>query len=448
MRRALGLALLVAAAPALAQQDDRSYLTAFLEDNLSDAGRAVTITGFSGALSSQASIESLTIADDQGVWITLNGIVLDWSRSSLLSGQFVVNELSAKEIIVARAPDTGDSGLPDPEAAGFSLPELPVSVEIGRVAADRIVLEPALFGQAVEGSLEASLSLVAGEGKASFALLRSDDGPEGQITLDASYSNLGRQLDLALRAIEGKGGLAATLLGLPGTPAAELSVIGSGPFEDFGADLQLSTDGVSRLAGRVTLMSDPVAGSRFNASLAGDPAPLFLPDYAEFFGSDVALTIAGSRSPEGRLALDDLSVTTQALTLDGKAVVAADGSPETVVLTGTLALADGAPVLLPFGEVETRVSSATIGIDYDRATGPDWRGAFVMLGLDRADFKAARLTIDGSGSIAKLGTAQTVDAVIGFAATGLQATDPDLATAIGDAVDGSITAQWREGSGA
>ena len=71
----------------LAQEDDRDYLTAFLEDTLSDAGRQVTVTGFAGALSSQATIERLTIADDQGVWITLTGVVLDWSRSDLFFGR-------------------------------------------------------------------------------------------------------------------------------------------------------------------------------------------------------------------------------------------------------------------------------------------------------------------------------------------------------------------------
>ena len=107
---ALCLALLLPGA-ALAQEDDRGYLTAFLEDNLSDAGRKITITGFEGALSSRATITRLEIADDAGVWITLDGVVLDWSRSSLLSGEVVVNELSAETIArtVLRAIDAEPS---------------------------------------------------------------------------------------------------------------------------------------------------------------------------------------------------------------------------------------------------------------------------------------------------------------------------------------------------
>ncbi|MCG4880592.1 hypothetical protein L0P06_11005, partial [Amedibacillus dolichus] len=88
----------------------------------------VTVTGFAGALSSKATIEQLTIADDQGIWITLNGVVLDWSRSALLSGEVEVSELSADEVIVARAPQAQASAIPSPEAPGFSLPELPLSI--------------------------------------------------------------------------------------------------------------------------------------------------------------------------------------------------------------------------------------------------------------------------------------------------------------------------------
>ena len=48
---------------AVAQNEDRDYLTAFLEDSLSGAGHKVVVTGFAGALSSQATLTELTIAD-------------------------------------------------------------------------------------------------------------------------------------------------------------------------------------------------------------------------------------------------------------------------------------------------------------------------------------------------------------------------------------------------
>ena len=56
---------------------DRGILQGLLEDNLSGAGRSVRIEGFAGAFSSRATFDELTIADDQGVWLTIRDGALD-----------------------------------------------------------------------------------------------------------------------------------------------------------------------------------------------------------------------------------------------------------------------------------------------------------------------------------------------------------------------------------
>ncbi|MFT6944988.1 MAG: translocation and assembly module TamB, partial [Yoonia sp.] len=53
------------------EDEDKGYLTNLIEENLSGDSRTVTIVGFAGALSSQATIERLTVADTDGVWLTL-----------------------------------------------------------------------------------------------------------------------------------------------------------------------------------------------------------------------------------------------------------------------------------------------------------------------------------------------------------------------------------------
>ena len=58
---------------AAAQEDDRGYLTALLEDNLSGAGRAVVIPGSEGALSSGASMSRPLIAVGWGGGVHLGG---------------------------------------------------------------------------------------------------------------------------------------------------------------------------------------------------------------------------------------------------------------------------------------------------------------------------------------------------------------------------------------
>jgi translocation and assembly module TamB len=446
-RRILPLFLLWPAC-GFAQTDDRSYLTAFLEDNLSDIGRTVTITGFTGALSSQATLQSMTIADADGVWLTLNNVVLDWNRAALFSGQLSVNALTAGEIIVARAPVADTGGLPSPEASGFSLPDLPVSVDIGRIAADRIVLESPVMGSKIEGTFEASMALAGGEGRADLTLDRTDDGPDGNVTLSASYSNASRQLVLDLDAREAAGGISAKLLGLPGEPSASLTISGTGPLDDFTADIGLMTDDVDRLKGTIVVGGTDDGTTKFKADLGGDLAPLFVPKYVEFFGSDVVLSATGAREADGRMQLSDLVLQTRALALKGNLALAADGKPEKFALNAALGLPDGSAVLLPLTtDQETRVSRANLDLSFDAAKGEDWTATGIIDGFDRADLKIARLSLDGSGKIGRGAAGTEVDFTATFGAEGLAPTDPALAQALGPAITGTTSGRWEEGSG-
>lgn len=441
MKRALPLALCLSSAPAFAQTDDRGYLTAFLEDNLSGAGQQVVITGFEGALSSQARIAQLTIADDTGIWLTLKDVVLDWNRSALFSGNVSVNELSATQIIVARRPNASSNG-PQPEAGSFSLPELPVSVQIGRLAADKITLGPDVLGQPVEASLEAALTLSGGVGEATLDLQRQDDGPEGSLSLNASFSNETQRLSLDLTALEGAGGLVATAIDLPGTPAAGLTLLAQGPVSDIIADLALTTDGEPRLSGRIVTKS-ALSGTGFAANLSGNLAPLFLPDYAEFFGDKVALVGSGTAHADGRVDLSRLAIDARAVNLTGSLSLAADGSPARFDLSGVVAHKDQTPVLLPLAtDTPVRISKGDLALSYDRAKGEGWTASATVQGLDRADIRISALTLNGSGRILP----GQVGGTLHFAAEGLDPTDPALAKALGSVVSGEVVLFRRAGA--
>ena len=92
---------LIASAPvAIAQESESSggLLVDFLEDTLSGESRAIRVTGLEGALSSRATLDKLTVADADGVWLTIEGAELDWNRLALLRGNFSVNALKADRI--------------------------------------------------------------------------------------------------------------------------------------------------------------------------------------------------------------------------------------------------------------------------------------------------------------------------------------------------------------
>ncbi|MBA3911145.1 MAG: translocation and assembly module protein TamB [Rhodobacter sp.] len=448
MRRILLIAAVLAAGTAQAQDSDEGYLAAFLQDSLSGAGRQVTITGFAGALSSRATIQTLTIADDAGVWLTVEGVTLNWSRSSLLSGALEVSELSATGITMTRMPDTGGASVPSPEASGFSLPELPVSIDIGQIAVERISLGEAVLGQAVEGNLDAALRLADGAGSATLDLIRLGDGPQGEISLAATYDNTSRQLNLDLTAGEAAGGIVAGLLGIPGNPATEFRLQGAGPIEEFAADVSLATDGENRLSGKVTLMGEDGADYRLQADVAGNLAPLLLPKHVAFFGDHVSLSLDAQRSDIGRITLNRFAVRAQSLALEGTGVIAADGLPEEISLTGSLASPDGFPVLLPFGDTPTRIDKADFQLDARMSDGTGWTAEVQVLGLDRDELSVDRLSLAGSGRIGRTPAGNSLGGTLTFDATGLLPADAALAAALGPSLAGGLKLHFLEGSGA
>jgi translocation and assembly module TamB len=446
MRRALCISACLISGAAWGQEDDRDYLTAFLEDSLSDAGRQVTVTGFAGALSSQATIESLTIADDEGIWITLNDVALDWSRSSLLSGELLVDQLSAAEIILVRIPEGGDSALPSPEAAGFSLPELPVSINVERIAAERIELGPEVLGQPVTGTLEASLTLAGGEGEAEFDLVRTGDGPKGKITLDASYANATRDLQLSLVAEEDAGGIVVGLLGIPGAPSAALTVEGQGPIDDFTSDLQLATAGKDRLAGTVKVRNEAEAGYRLLVDVAGNLAPILLPDYVSFFGESIALKFDARRSPLGEVTVDDFDLFARTIRISGRAVIASDGLPQVIDLTGLLADPDGKPLLLPLIDQPTLVDKATFSLTTDEKDSTRFEVGLTVTGLDRPDLKAAQIVLSGEGGVSNKPEGRLLGMRLGLKADGLAPSDPGLSAALGPWLQAGLRLRYLGGS--
>lgn len=425
------------AAPVTAQEDDESggMLSDFLENTLSTNERNIKLHGLTGALSSQAEIEELTVSDPDGIWLRITKAQLDWNRLALLRGRFSVNMLAAETIEVLRKPLPApvDPELPTPEAAPFQVPELPVSIEIGHLKAGKISLGPDVLGKSADMSLDGAVSIVEGALNTTMALTRLDR-PNDRIELVAKFSNETRQLTLDLDAAEDQGGLMSALTKIPGSPALHLKVHGDGPLTDFTADLALKTEGVDRLAGTVKLRGVKVpdndrAAIAFDADIGGDVTPMLPKDYRAFFGDDLQLTVSGQSDPDGRLTLPTLSLNAQALDLTGALSLAPGGIVERADLEGRIVPPSGQDVLLPLAE-RTTLGRATFTLRQDREIGPDWSLRLLADRLERSDMSLETAALEIIGTLDQsqgLALAGTVQGRLG----GLHFTDPALQSATG-----------------
>jgi translocation and assembly module TamB len=134
---------LLAGRPSQAQSD-QGVLANLISRLLSTPTTRVTIGSIEGALSSNAVIRDIRIADRDGVWLNLDRARLVWSRTALLRGRLQVDELTIDRLQVLRRP------LPAEEDAPVSdepiLPELPVRVIVDRFALQELTLGAPVLG--------------------------------------------------------------------------------------------------------------------------------------------------------------------------------------------------------------------------------------------------------------------------------------------------------------
>lgn len=436
---ALLMTALLLVQPAAAQDDDgQGYLARLLQDSLSDAGRSVQIEGFRGALSSRATLDRLTIADEDGVWLELTGAVLDWNRSALLRGNLNVNELSAESLVITRAPAGGE---PDAEASGFAIPDLPVAINIGRLAIGQLRLGEALLGEEAVFTFDGSALLDDDHLATNLTLDRVDR--YGQIAVQLDLNPAENQLVLEVTAEEPENGIAARILDLPGRPPLSLSVDGDGPLDDFTATIRLSSGGEDRLAGDVTLRGGDDGAMAFAADIGGDLTAILLPQAREFLGDDVRLVVDGARAADGALALDEFSLNAATVALSGSLATTPEGQPARFNLTGQIAAEDGSPVTLPFGASPT-VRRAEIAAQFDASQSDDVAAQIVLTEFAQPELSVQSGTLDLNGTLTT-GNSPAADLGLTAALSGVDFADDAQQQALGDALNAETRIVWSEG---
>ena len=445
------LAILMSFTLAHAQDDDKGFLTNAIQDALSGAGRSVSIDGFSGALSSRASFDRMTISDKDGTWLTLEDVLLDWNRSALLRGRLEVQSLTAKRLDVPRLPVPEADPLPDAEAKPFSLPDLPVSIEVADFSVDEINLGAAVLGEEAQLAIKANARLTDDVGDLDFVAKRTD-AKRGEFEIKANFKRSDNILELLLKLAEEEKGIAARLLNIPDQPSVDMTIAGKGPLDDFASDVKIATDGQERLAGTITLgaqtprRASDTPDRRIQADIGGDITALLAPRYREFFGTNVQLTLDALRESNGAIEVSAFTLDAQAANLAGKVNLNAENWPTFIDITGAIADPDGTPILLPVSGEGTKVARVDLRVAYDAAEGEVFDAGFNITDLDTSGIQIEKTKLELLGTLqGNLGSVGQFLGDMTFDAAGLSLADKASAEAIGDAITGKANINYIEG---
>lgn len=278
----------------------------------------ITARGFRRDDEGVIHLDQLSMADAEGVWLTLDQLVLDWRLGDLFRRAVTVDALTVGAIDVVRPPVSSGEPIPAPESdetflQGFDWPRAPVPVRLGLLRVDRLTLGDAIVpggaGFRIEGSVldagpaqSLKLDVQPLDMKAGFA--RAD------IALDfaARVSHMNIAVDLpAIAPI-------SDALGITVDERMLLSVSGGGPFGSAALDASVTVQKVADLLLGLELNADPDTGWSLTANgvvnlLEAAPVP------RELTGEVIPFRLAASGPDETRARLTSLDLSTRSATV-------------------------------------------------------------------------------------------------------------------------------------
>ncbi|MEO1105842.1 MAG: translocation/assembly module TamB, partial [Pseudomonadota bacterium] len=366
--------------------EEQSRFVRFVERQISTEDRQIRLGQIEGALSSDVRISSITIADRRGVWLTIEGAELVWSRLALLRGRLSIDSLKADSITVTRRPLPAETDEPLEEGAEeFALPELPVAVLIDAFDIGRVDLAEDVIGEAAALQVAGSLRLQSGELDANLDVQRLDE--PGNLTLDASYSEASRQLAIDFTVSEPEDGVIANALNIDGRPAILFEIKGEGELSNYRADISLTADEETLLSG-ITRIVGVDDGLRFIADLQGNVEPLVADLYDPFVQGGTEIAVDATRASDGTITITEGGLESGVASLAFSGAFAPDGIPTRLSVNGSLVRSDNQPVALPGGGGDATIRRADINVSLGEAADGAFSAKIALTDLD-APFLAA-----------------------------------------------------------
>ncbi|TKT80419.1 DUF490 domain-containing protein [Aquamicrobium sp. LC103] len=416
-----------------------------MEDQLSAPNRQIRISGIQGVLSSNARIGQITVADREGVWLRITNASIVWSRSALLLSQRLqIDTLSAEHVEVMRRP-VPDESLPSPESSSFSLPELPIAINLDALDVPRVTFGQDVFGLASELGITGRIRLEGGALDTALDITRID-GPGGQFALNATYANETELLALDLRLSEPANGIVANLLNIDGRPPVELAVAGNGPLSDLDVGLTLDAAGERVLTGETRLRRE-TEGLTFATDLSGPIAQLIPVQFRSFFGAETTLTANGLVRDAGGFVLEALDLQSAALDLTASAETGGDGFLHRLAIDANVDNNSAEPVVLPVPGGNTTVDRAKLTVAFGDSADEQWTGKILVEQLATPEFSAGRAEFDLGGLARNLEQAQNrqITFNVDGAVTGITAPREEIAQALGERIDLDVEGAWNAG---
>ncbi|MGI8568240.1 MAG: translocation/assembly module TamB domain-containing protein [Methylocella sp.] len=421
----LGLGLLVA--EGFAADEDKGVLADLISRALSTPTSSISIGGIDGALSSDATVRDIKVADRDGVWVTVNRIRIVWRRLALLQRRLEIDKLDIDQINIARKPVPSDAPVAGEDRP--LLPELPVTIEIKQFSLARVDLGEAVLGVASVFSTGGNAKL--GPPSEGLQLFLDGQRLDRPATLNVRLNLVpdGQRLNCTVHLDEPAGGILSHLANIPGQPAVKFDIGGTGTLDAFNAKLAFAAGPGIGATGDASVNREGAA-RRLGLDLAAEVSGLLPEMAAPVISGTTRLSGNVIFGDDGAIAIPGIGLTAAAAKLDIKGGLTATHIAD-VRITAANVLNGGGRTAIRDAEIGRLALDAHLTGSLDLPTldsaleVEDTRLPSVSLGRLDASFKATPTeSIANTSTLLQL----AADAKV----TGLKLENPSLAQAIGN----------------
>lgn len=212
-------------------------------------GDMVSIQELAGRFPDSLRIGQIQVSDVKGPYVTIKGLVLDWSPLKLLRRTAQVDRLTAATIEVSRLPASGGSS----KSSGGSF-NLPVRVDLRRLHVERVAIGAPVVGSAAVLALDGSGELeTLTDGTIHLDVQRLDS--QGHYVVDGTVA--ATHVQASVKADEPSNGLISGAAALPNLGAIAVDIAVDGPWDAVATQVGVSAGPLRASAsGTIDLVHD------------------------------------------------------------------------------------------------------------------------------------------------------------------------------------------------
>lgn len=313
----------------------RDWLAAKIGEVTTDSDSAkVTVRGVGPGLPWRIAVDELLVADERGVWLRIENLLLRPDLSDFLRQVFRFKVVSADVVALLRQPLTGpDRPEPQPEEEGPLIPDLP-DIRMEELSIGRLHLGQPLTGQDLNYSVQGRISSSQGVTTARLEA-KSFERAEDALIMIGKYEQAGDTLALDLDYHESPGGLAGSLLDLPGRPKVRLSLRGEGPLRDWRGRFDVTAGDIFALDTRLALSA--VEPYLLDVQGSAKASSALLPeDVADLVGNEAVFRLKARPTQTGTIEIASSGIRTQELLLGLEGAI--DPGAQTLDVTASIAM--------------------------------------------------------------------------------------------------------------